>query len=382
MNGPYHIAADSDDRLYVADANNARILIFNRAPAAGNGAYAALTLTAGLRSPRGVYVSLATGDIWVADAASNAAIRYPDFNNLLATGNYNSNATLSDIAPLAVTEDIWGNVFLADDANRVLIYYPGLSAVNAANYWGLDTNPQFPLAPGLITALYSTGNTGQFGTTSASAPAGVFPLPKQLNGVQVLVNNTPSPLFFAGTDQINFEVPSGAPQSGTTDVQVLETATGRVLGDTTVVMNAVSPGIFTQTATGSGTGAIANQDGTLNTSANPAAAGSIVTIYMTGQGYITGMPPDGNISNTPLSTPYTPSVYVGGTGFVPPASIQYSGLAPTLVGVWQINVQIPQDVVSLPATPVQVFVQVDSLVSGGGGFGRPVYIYVSPIAPL
>ncbi len=374
MNGPHHIAVDSDDRLYVADSANGRVLIFNRAPAAGNGAFAALTLTTGLRSPRAVHVNLATGDIWVADAGTNSALRYPDFNKLIGTGKFAANATLTDYAPLAIAEDNWGNVFLADNANRVLIYYPGLSAVNAANYWGLTTTPAFPLAPGLITALYSTGNAGQFGTTSASAKS--VPLPFDLNGVQVLVNQTPAALFYAGPDQINFEVPSNAPRSGTADVEVLEKATGRVLGDTTVVMESVSPGIFTQKANGSGDGVIANQDATLNTSANPAAAGSIVTIYMTGQGYITGMPPDGDIPNAALKTPYTPTVYVGGADFVPPENILYSGLAPTLVGVWQINVRIPKDVISLPTAPVQVVVQVNSLVSGGGGSGRPVYIYV------
>ena len=249
--------------------------------------------------------------------------------------------------------------------------------VNAANYWGLDTNPQFPMAPGVIAAMYSTGNTGQFGAASVSAPAGVLPLPQSLNGIQVLVNNTPAPLFYAGTDQINFEFPSSSPQSGGADVQVIDTATGRVLGDTTVAMAAVSPGIFTQTASGSGAGIIANKDGTLNTSANPATAGDFVTIYMTGQGYISGMPPDGNVSNAALSTPYTPLVFiVGDPDPLPAANILYSGLAPTLVGVWQLNVIIPTDVVSIPTIPVQVLIQADSIISGGGGLGRPVYIYV------
>ncbi len=374
LNQPHHIAVDTDDRLYVADTNNGRVLIFNRAGAAANGAYAAVSLTNGLHSPQGVDVNQATGDIWVADPGGNDAVRYPNFNNLIGSGTFTSNGSLSDVAPLAVAEDNWGNVFLADDANRVGIYYPGLSALNAANYWGLNTNPQFPLAPGLITALYSTGQTNQFGTASTSASS--IPLPNKLNGIQVLVNNTPSPLFFVGPNQINFVVPSSAPQSGTADVQVIETATGRVLGDTTVVMNTVSPGIFTQNASGSGDGIIANQDGTLNTSTNPANAGSVVTIYMTGQGYITGMPADGNISNAALPTPYQPLVYVGGTDFVPEGNVLYSGLAPTLVGVWQINVKIPNDVISIPTNPVQVFIQVNSLVSGGGAHGRPVYIYV------
>ncbi len=378
MNHPHHIAVDSDDRLYVADTLNGRVLIFNRAPAAGNGAFAALQLTSGLHSPQGVDVNLATGDIWVADPGSNAAFRFPDFNNLIGSGTLAPNATLSDVAPLAVAEDNWGNLFLADDTNRVLIYYPGLSALNAANYLGLATTPQFPLAPGVITALYSTGATGQFGTTSASATS--IPLPFELNGVKVLVNNTPAALFYAGTDQINFQVPGSAPQSGTADLQVIETASGRVLGDTTIVMSTVSPGIFTQTATGIGDGIIANQDGTLNTSKNPANAGSVVTIYMTGQGYISGMPADGDVSHSALPTAVNPLVYVGGENFVPEANVLYSGLAPTLVGVWQINVKIPNDVISLPANPVQVVVVQNSTYSGGKTVGRPVYIYVKPPA--
>jgi uncharacterized protein (TIGR03437 family) len=381
MNGPHHIAVDSDDRLYVADTGNGRVLIFNRAPAASDGPYAALTLTSGLSKPRGVNVNLATGDIWVADpgaGTTGAAVRFPDFNNLIGSGSYNPNATLTDVVqPLALAEDNWGNLFVADNANRVAIFYPGLSVLNAANFWGLDTTPQFPMAPGVIAAMYSTGNTGQFGTASASAPAGVLPLPPTLNGIQVLVNNTPAPLFYAGANQINFEFPSSSPQSGVADVQVIETATGRVLGDTSVAMAAVSPGVFTQTATGSGAGVIANKDGTLNTSANPATAGDFVTIYMTGQGYISGMPADGNVSNAPLSTPYTPLVFiVGSPDPLPAADILYSGLAPTLVGVWQLNVIVPTDVVSIPTIPVQVLIQADSIISGGGGLGRPVYIYV------
>jgi uncharacterized protein (TIGR03437 family) len=193
----------------------------------------------------------------------------------------------------------------------------------------------------------------------------------------VLVNNTLSPLFFGAPNQINFQIPSNAPISGTADVQVVDAATNRVLGDTTVVMNNVAPGVFTQDASGSGDGVIANQDATLNTPSNPAKAGSVVTLYLTGQGPITGMPPDGDVSNATLSVPYVTNVYIGDQTIVPQENILYSGLAPTLVGVWQINVKIPNDVISVPnAPPVQVIVLIDSWFSGGKGFGRPVYIYV------
>jgi uncharacterized protein (TIGR03437 family) len=72
-----------------------------------------------------------------------------------------------------------------------------------------------------------------------------------------------------------------------------------------------------------------------------------------------------------------------GTDFVPAANIQYSGLAPTLVGVWQINVLIPDSVITTPTNPTQVVViqtnAAGGLVpSGGGGLGRAVIIYVKP----
>src|SRR5947208_5085275 len=46
------------------------------------------------------------------------------FNSLVATGKV-SNATLAEVAPLALAQDAWGNIFIADDANRVVIHYPG-----------------------------------------------------------------------------------------------------------------------------------------------------------------------------------------------------------------------------------------------------------------
>ena len=45
MNGPRHIATDTDDRLYGADSGNDRVLIFNRAPVAGAEPRPAVTLT-------------------------------------------------------------------------------------------------------------------------------------------------------------------------------------------------------------------------------------------------------------------------------------------------------------------------------------------------
>jgi uncharacterized protein (TIGR03437 family) len=65
-----------------------------------------------------------------------------------------------------------------------------------------------------------------------------------------------------------------------------------------------------------------------------------------------------------------------GTDLVDGSAVQYSGLAPGLVGVWQVNVQIPLDVITTPTNPTQVILDLNSVPSGGGGLGRPVLVYV------
>jgi uncharacterized protein (TIGR03437 family) len=89
---------------------------------------------------------------------------------------------------------------------------------------------------------------------------------------------------------------------------------------TLAVANA-APGLF---ALGGGTGqAVAtNQDGTVNSQANPARAGSVVTLYATGAGQNNSL---GVIVGTRAGT------------------LQFSGDAPGLIGLTQINVQLPPD---------------------------------------
>ncbi|MCU1327495.1 MAG: hypothetical protein JWN34_2865 [Bryobacterales bacterium] len=367
MNAPRHIATDSDDHLYVADAANGRVLIFDHAPSARNDSAAAVTLTNGLSSPRGMFVSAVTGDIWVADAGANITYRFPNFNGLVGN-NFTYNAAIPSVSPRAVAQDGYGNVFIADSANRVAIHVPGMTALNAGNY--LYPNR---VAPGMITALFSRGNLHQFGESTASSTA--LPLARTLNGLQVQFEGAPVPLFFVGTDQINFQMPMKAPQTGTGTLQVIELASGRILGETTVAMATAVPGIFSQAADGIGAAVAANEDGTLNTEKNPIVAGKVIVLYGTGQGFIEGAPEDGTVSNKALQSSRPPTIIVG-TQFVTGADVLYAGLSPALVGVWQINVRVPKNQITLPDNATQVVAIQDSAISGGGGLGRKLIIYV------
>jgi hypothetical protein len=47
-----------------------------------------------------------------------------------------------------------------------------------------------------------------------------------------------------------------------------------------------------------------------------------------------------------------------------------------MVGVWELDVVIPDTVITTPTNPTQVIVIQDNVPSGGAGIGRNVQIYV------
>jgi uncharacterized protein (TIGR03437 family) len=112
-----------------------------------------------------------------------------------------------------------------------------------------------------------------------------------------------------------------------------------------------TPGIFSIDGSGSGQGAILNQDGSLNSANQPAGAGTVVTIFATGAGQFSPPGIDGSIVTADnLPVPMLPvSVQIGGID----APVSYAGGAPSLVeGVLQVNAQVPAGISSGPAVPV------------------------------
>jgi len=356
FNAPRGIAVDTSGRLYVADTGNNRILIFSNAAATGpdDDPRPATTLlnstgTTRLRAPFSVAVSPITGEIWVAETGAGRLLRYPEYG-FLPAANFAANHAFPSGGPVAVTLDGYGNPVAAEALNRVAMYYPGVVGVNAANYLNR------PVAPGTYVALYPTGPQFGFSETRVfDQEPNPIPMPKQLADIRVLVNDEPVPLHYVSPRQINFLMPMNAPTSGTVGVLVERPSSGQIFGYGGLQMAVASPGLFTANASGSGQLAALNQDNTVNGTGNAAARGSIVQLFGTGAGFIPGAPPDGDTpGGQQVLTPEKPRVFIG-TDFVADSDVVYSGLAPGLIGVWQINFRIPDRVA--PGNAVLVYVQ-------------------------
>ena len=352
MNNPLGISCDSDGFVYVADSGNNRILIFNdphNPSTPTTGGAASLTVT-GLSAPKGVFVSQLTGEIWVANYGAGNSVRYANYN-AIALGN-GVISTIQEVSnniqlhPLAVAQDQYGALYVADDANRVAFYYPGMNALNGASF--LTTRS---LAPGVIASLFTCTNCSGSQFVAPTTTLSGYPMPTQLSDVEVLFNGTPAPLYFVSPGQINFVVPNGAPSSGTADIEVVQISTGRVLGAINAPMQPVSPGVFLYPGGQAGKtrfAAVINQDGTVNGPTNPAPRGTVISIYGTGEGFISGAPPDGTpptqaISSTTALTVYLNAVDVNTWPDEQFQHVQYSGVN-SYPGMWQVNVKIPMDV--------------------------------------
>src|SRR6185503_18111449 len=102
-----------------------------------------------------------------------------------------------------------------------------------------------------------------------------------------------------------------------------------------------SPGIFTLGSTGAGFAAALNQDGTINSTSNPAPRGTVISLFSTGEGQTRPGGITGSITGASGAPPKLPvAVSFAGRN----AAVQFAGAAPGLVaGVMQVNVLVPVD---------------------------------------
>jgi uncharacterized protein (TIGR03437 family) len=177
------------------------------------------------------------------------------------------------------------------------------------------------LAPGELVSIYGTNLT----TTTTSNGS----LPTTLGGVQVLVNNTPAPIYSVahtpGYDQINAVIPLTTSSS----LAAIQVTNGS--GSSNTVTNYVQttqPGAFN-----SYTATPAVQHGadySMVTPSNPARVGETLLVYLTGLGTLTS---SGN-ANASLA------VDIDGIK----ATVSFAGSQSTVGGGYQMNVVVPSGV--------------------------------------
>jgi len=350
------VAADNSGNVYISDIALHRVVrvdssglvaVIAGTGMAGFGGDGGPATSAQLNAPGGLAIDT-LGTLYIADTG-NHRVRMVGPDSVIATiagtgapdfggdGGPALSAALSSPGGLAL--DTIGNLYVADTGNnrvRMLTAAPvageqtqPLGIVNAASMMA------GPVVAGEIVSIFGIGLgpiTAAQGTLNS---AGV--LAAEISGTRVLFAGFPGPLFYAQDTQVNAQVPYEIAGNSTIEVEVF--FQGVSGGKITVPVADTAPGIFTG-GSGSGPAVVINQDGSLNSAANPASPESVITLFATGEGL--GQPAgiDGKPATAPLPKPILPvTLSIGAT----PAEILFAGAAPGFAGLMQINARLPRN---------------------------------------
>ena len=269
-------------------------------------------------APQGIALD-ASGNLLVADSGLDQVFSVNSYGQATPIGGTGSAGFAGDgasslLAQLDAPMDIAihsSNLYIADSANNRIRQLAGqssqlttgsipvISVVNAAS------QVPGPIAPGMLLDLLGAGTP-----------------------TQVLFNNAPVPILSVTPTAVLVRAPVSL--QGVSIVQIS-------VENTQIVSNVVdaAPALFTS---------FVNDDGTINSSTNPAARGTIISLYGTGEG-VTGLPF---------------SVTMGGYA----ANILYAGPSGNYPGMFQINVQVPAGYISPGTLPLVVNVGTFTAQSG------------------
>jgi len=325
LNHPYAVAVDTNGNVYIADTGNDRV---RKVDFLGT----ITTVADSLSGPRGVAVDRA-GVLYISDTGHNQVLRGKTViagSGVCCDAGDGGFATAARLnAPAGIAVDAAGNVYFADSGNSaVRVLRPVSTSISLSTVVNAASNRAGPLSPGEVVTLYGTGLAGS---------------------QSVLFNGVTAPLLYSTDAQVGAVVPYAFTASNFQIVAQNAVGTSAPLPST---LAATAPGIFTADSSGSGQAVALNQDGSPNTPSAPAAAGSVITIYATGEGQTTPAGVDGKLGGTPLPQPLQQvTVTIGGF----PADVKYAGGAQGVIaGVMQVNAVIPSGVTG--AAPVSISV--------------------------
>ncbi len=192
------------------------------------------------------------------------------------------------------------------------------------------------------TSVAPGGLISIFGQAMADpATASATPLPSVLGGSCVTVNNRPLPLLMTSPTQINAQLPPDL-TAGRYTLVIRSVDRKTASASYSLTVSRYAPAVFVDPVTGQA--AIYHPDGSPVTKSRPAKRDQVVTIYATGLGatkggrVVAGMP----APSEPLAVTDPVKVFFGDPSWQQSEMIvEWSGLMPGAIGVYQINVRVP-----------------------------------------
>jgi uncharacterized protein (TIGR03437 family) len=228
-------------------------------------------------------------------------------------------------------------------ANGIVLLTTSGVTVLSPNY---DAAVTAPSISGVTSAADGSQNVAPGGLISVygqqMSPVNLatsqIPLPTALAGSCLSVNGVPVPLLFVSSQQINAQLPYTVSGSASLTIHT----PGGVSNSFTFDVSPTAPSVFMSGSAGPVSGiatVVLADDNQLVTPTNPVHPKNTLVIYLTGMGATypqvnAGLP----APLSPLASVIdTPSVTLGGAGL----EVQYAGLVPGEVGVYQINAYVP-----------------------------------------
>jgi len=286
------------------------------------------------------------------------------------TGTVTVTQGFADFYDSVTTADFRGagkpDVVMALAGESVILLRNGVGAapvVGAGDVLNVASLSGVNAVPGSLMAVFGSG----LAYASGGAPPSPFAvLPDTMFGMTVQLNGLDAPLLYTSPGQANIQIPWEL--AGQTTANFVVTRNGFSSPAIPISIAQFAPGLFAMNGQGTGQAA-ALINGTSSVAApvgafggsRPIHAGEYLQLFGTGFGPVDHGGVETGWSTPPIccystqnefphDTTTTPLVTVGNAA----ATVQFSGLAPNTVGVYQINILIPLNAPVGNAIPVIV----------------------------
>lgn len=235
-------------------------------------------------------------------------------------------------------EDEAGEIYVSNAADGAIHRLEGSRTLRFTADGVVNSASFVPgLAPGSLATIFAAGVLDDPGIVVADR----IPLPTTLRDVSITVNGVPAPILAVanvnGVEQVNIQVPFEAAGRGSAAVAGMRTGQSSYSVDVPVLE--VQPAIYSTDGTHAVVVHSANY--TLVTETQPLQRGEFAFLYAAGLGAVTNPPATGSAAPAAPLASAAAGVRVTLAGL--PCDAPYAGLAPGLVGVYQVNLRVPDN---------------------------------------